>query len=354
LKIEKTDRKFLIKMDSVLFYGKDNPNFEFSNFYEVEIEFEGHQWKSSEHIYQAQKFTHSPEYMAVIRNVDTAAKVYAIANQKKSQYSSRWYVNKNIYGDMKIDDIINISKQNGITIRSDWNSVKDDVMRKVVYAKFSQNLKLRLLLLNTENKILIENSPRDSYWGIGKDRSGKNMLGIILMEVRYTLFNYIPHTRCNFITSDHRILIGATPLPDKVNEIVQSGFNLFLDLREDIDYDYRNLLGNIPDKNKLIELINGLINEYKNGNRIYIHCKGGHGRAAMIASIFLGIAFNLNGPQVIKMIEDYREFRIDRSRNFIPTPETNKQINLIIEILGSGSLPIPSRDIEWMERIGKN
>lgn len=29
--------------------------------------------------------------------------------------------------------------------------------------------------------MLVEDSPRDSYWGIGANRNGKNMLGKILM-----------------------------------------------------------------------------------------------------------------------------------------------------------------------------
>lgn len=29
------------------------------------------------------------------------------------------------------------------------------------------------------------NSPRDDFWGIGKNGNGKNMLGILLMEIRF-------------------------------------------------------------------------------------------------------------------------------------------------------------------------
>ena len=41
--------------------------------------------------------------------------------------------------------------------------------------------------MGTNNKILIENSPYDSYWGIGITHDGKNMLGKLLMEVRFEL-----------------------------------------------------------------------------------------------------------------------------------------------------------------------
>jgi predicted NAD-dependent protein-ADP-ribosyltransferase YbiA (DUF1768 family) len=42
----------------------------------------------------------------------------------------------------------------------------------------------REMLLSKANEEIVENSPVDYYWGCGADGSAKNMLGIILMEVR--------------------------------------------------------------------------------------------------------------------------------------------------------------------------
>lgn len=64
------------------------------------------------------------------------------------------------------------------------------VMREVVLAKFSQNEELKEILLATGNAYLVEHTPkkgRDSYWADDHDGSGKNMLGIILMETREKL-----------------------------------------------------------------------------------------------------------------------------------------------------------------------
>lgn len=72
-------------------------------------------------------------------------------------------------------------------LRRDWESVKDDIMRKAVLAKFTQHADLRTLLLSTADAKLVEHTENDSYWGDGGDGSGKNMLGRILMEVRTTL-----------------------------------------------------------------------------------------------------------------------------------------------------------------------
>lgn len=171
-------------MDVIFFYDEGKPYYEFSNFYQSDVNYGGKIWKTSEHLYQAQKFSHNEEFMELIRNADTPAKVYAISNQRKTQYSGKWYVNKSIYGELKINDVIDKSKQLNISIRTDWDSVKDDVMRCAVFLKFSQNPNLKALLLNTGNRYIVENSPRDSYWGCGADGNGKNMLGIILMETR--------------------------------------------------------------------------------------------------------------------------------------------------------------------------
>jgi predicted NAD-dependent protein-ADP-ribosyltransferase YbiA (DUF1768 family) len=41
--------------------------------------------------------------------------------------------------------------------------------------------------METGDATLIEHTANDSYWADGGDGSGKNMLGIILMEVRNKL-----------------------------------------------------------------------------------------------------------------------------------------------------------------------
>jgi len=69
-------------------------------------------------------------------------------------------------------------------LRNDWESVKDSIMREAVTAKFDQYPDLRVLLLETGDRKIIEHTENDSYWGDGGDGSGKNMMGILLMEIR--------------------------------------------------------------------------------------------------------------------------------------------------------------------------
>ena len=76
-----------------------------------------------------------------------------------------------------------------------WLQSRCATMTTAVRAKFTQNDHLKKLLLHTKDKILVEASPHDKFWGAGlstKDRNidnpdmwpGENHLGRILGEVR--------------------------------------------------------------------------------------------------------------------------------------------------------------------------
>lgn len=70
---------------------------------------------------------------------------------------------------------------------SNWDKIKVEIMTECVMAKFLQNRNLLDQLIETGDAELIEDSPVDSFWGCGKDRSGQNHLGKVLMAVREQL-----------------------------------------------------------------------------------------------------------------------------------------------------------------------
>lgn len=76
-----------------------------------------------------------------------------------------------------------------IALRPDWEEVKFSVMRFGCQRKFALP-GFRGWLLSTGERVLVEDSPYDFVWG-GRDRtggySGRNLLGIVLMEVRLEL-----------------------------------------------------------------------------------------------------------------------------------------------------------------------
>ena len=79
-----------------------------------------------------------------------------------------------------------------------WLNNRNNIMKKGVTAKFSQNPELRNKLINTCEKILFECNPHDAYWGVQMDLNnkkilntlnwrGENALGKLLMLVRTEL-----------------------------------------------------------------------------------------------------------------------------------------------------------------------
>ena len=72
-------------------------------------------------------------------------------------------------------------------LRRDWEQVKDEIMQQGVLRKFETHADIREILLATGDELIVENSPIDYYWGCGKDGTGKNKLGQILMAVREIL-----------------------------------------------------------------------------------------------------------------------------------------------------------------------
>lgn len=77
-----------------------------------------------------------------------------------------------------------------------WKRVRERIVLEGNLHRFKQNGELRVSLLATGHKIIVEASPRDRIWGIGfgeervldvRGRWGLSLLGKALMDVRETL-----------------------------------------------------------------------------------------------------------------------------------------------------------------------
>lgn len=141
----------------IYFYGtKSKPYGCFSNFSSYSFELDGKKWKTSEHYFQAQKFLGTEYY----------DKVHAAKTPKEAA---------------------KLGRNRKFPLRKDWDSVKEDVMRKALEAKFTQNPKIREVLISSKDELIVEKSPTDFYWGCGNNGSGKNRLGLLLVELRESL-----------------------------------------------------------------------------------------------------------------------------------------------------------------------
>ena len=142
----------------IYFYStRETPYGCFSNFSKHGFELDGLYWHTSEHYFQAQKFAGHPQHVEAVRKAKTPKEAAAMGRDRARP------------------------------LRPDWEAVKDDVMRKAVLRKFETHEDIRAILLSTQEEELIEKTSYDHYWGCGTDGTGKNMLGIILMETRALL-----------------------------------------------------------------------------------------------------------------------------------------------------------------------
>jgi len=143
-------------MKEICFYKTEDAFGCFSNFSSHAIFLHDKIWRTTEHFFQAQKFNEL-ELRERIRLIKKASDA-AIEGRRRD-----------------------------LPLRLDWEAIKNDVMRQAIFAKFTQHPDLKATLLSTGDLTLIEHTENDSYWADGGDGSGKNMLGIILMEVREKL-----------------------------------------------------------------------------------------------------------------------------------------------------------------------
>ena len=141
---------------TIRFFSKSDTHREFSNFAPFPIDLDDKRWPTTEHYYQAQKFT-DPELQTKIRKAEKPIIAKKLAEKHRNK------------------------------IRPDWDAVKDDVMYRAVRRKFELHAELRALLTATGNEEIVEAAPTDYYWGVGREGTGQNKLGKIIERIRAEL-----------------------------------------------------------------------------------------------------------------------------------------------------------------------
>ena len=67
------------------------------------------------------------------------------------------------------------------------NNEKVELMEKLLRLKIEQNPYVKKKLLETKDYLIVEDSPKDNYWGWGINRDGENHLGKLWMKLREEL-----------------------------------------------------------------------------------------------------------------------------------------------------------------------
>jgi len=139
--------------DPIGFYEREF--YPFSNFSSFQVEWRGRLWLTSEHAYQAAHFFETAP--------DVVEKIY----ESRSAHESE-----------------KIAKANGDKAPKNWEKIKIDIMEDICKHKLEQHPYVKRKLLQTGKSLLAEDSPKDSFWGWGPDKKGRNELGKVWMRLR--------------------------------------------------------------------------------------------------------------------------------------------------------------------------
>ncbi|MBB4606221.1 hypothetical protein GGR59_002466 [Xanthomonas arboricola] len=169
--------------DDIYFYrASERPYGVFSNLYRRELVFEGELYPTAEHAYQAGK-ARKPAVKAWLMSAPSPA---LLAMAAHGLY----------YWD----------------IAPGWSTTKFNRMKQVLLAKFTTSDDLRELLLSTGDRRLVEaatiDTPVNRLWG-EVNGNGKNMLGVLLMEVRQELREVVQKSAVRRKTPSKRASAGT-------------------------------------------------------------------------------------------------------------------------------------------------
>jgi ribA/ribD-fused uncharacterized protein len=127
----------------------------FSNFSSFAVKWKGKLWSTSEHAYQAAHF------------FKTAPKLAA-----------------RIHASLSAHVAFKLAQGNAHKAPADWEDIKLGIMEDIVRHKLRQHPYVRYKLRQTGKRMIVEDSFRDSFWGRGPNKKGRNELGKIWMKLR--------------------------------------------------------------------------------------------------------------------------------------------------------------------------
>ena len=141
--------------NKVLFYGGEF-GYGFSNFSAFSVRWRGRVWMTSEHAYQASKF----DSLTHINAIYQATSAHDALKLARGYQECGW-------------------------IRPTWNDEeKLAVMYDIISQKHAQHPYIKKQLRESIGRELVEDSPKDSFWGRGPDWTGQNHLGKLWMRLR--------------------------------------------------------------------------------------------------------------------------------------------------------------------------
>lgn len=130
--------------------------------------------------------------------------------------------------------------------------------------------------------------------------------------------------KCSYFIPN-KALFGSFPTQDSVEELENNGVRYFIDLtfpNEKKTHPYRTRYNyisfpiidhGVPSDwhlfyHFLVNIAN-IINNLPEGEMVYIHCKGGHGRSGVVVSCLLCYMLKINTVEALEMTKEFHNKR---------------------------------------------
>lgn len=149
-----------------------------------------------------------------------------------------------------------------------------------------------------------------------------------------------------------QLVFGKYPTDEETTLIESCGYSLFVDLcpleeitwtpyvlktslRHHLPIPDRKPQGNPKDYTETIDIILGAL---QNNEKVYIHCRGGHGRSGTLAAIIYGRVTNSSGFEALEAVKRAHQNRLEMSDKMrkLGAPQTRVQKTFVLK-----NLPTP-------------
>jgi len=145
----------------------------------------------------------------------------------------------------------------------------------------------------------------------------------------------------------NRALFGSFPTQEAVDELEQNGVRYFINLTYSHEsritpyntkYNYISFPitdHEVPEDSRkfsvFITTLSDIIYEMKDGDLIYIHCKGGHGRSGIVVAALLSSIFKLPSGKSLELTSTYHSNRKSMREKWrkLGSPQSYQQKNFV-------------------------
>lgn len=145
----------------------------------------------------------------------------------------------------------------------------------------------------------------------------------------------------------NKALFGSFPLQEQVDLFESIGVRYFVDLTREgeskiIPYKTKYNYINYPIHDRRVPTdwrsfatfiikIGDIIKSLKNSEKIYLHCKGGHGRSGVVVASLLCYLYKLSPPEALSKTSKYHNRRIEMREKWrkMGSPQTRSQKHFV-------------------------